>query len=139
MKAGTLIGILAKNPELELGSVNITYGLFGSSEENKKKVMAEFVSTFGTFDKKTYSWSTSVDLEHHSEDGRLSVCLTNYNLCNIVGKRIEKHKKLVPAVPVEMVEVEDEVEFPVTDCQIKAGLVDEDKVIFNKEPEDALA
>ena len=60
----------------------------------------------------------------------LTVSLYGSDVCKIVGKRIEKRMVQRPSVPVEMVEVEESIEIPVTNCDLENGNVKKEEVIF---------
>ena len=126
MLAKELIALLSKNPELEFGLVCISSWLTDYCEKDKKGKMIEFVNVFGEFKKRALCGE--IDLKH--ERTGLLVTLYCYDICKIVGKRIEKRIVKKPAVPVEMVEVEESVEVPVTNCELETGEVEEKDVIL---------
>ena len=107
MKAKELIEILQKNPDLEIGQINII--VIGKSDGDKK-LMTDFVNVFGKFEKKGFDDTKEIYLKHSSKD--LDVTIFDYDSCKIVGKIIK--------------------EIPVSNCQIESGEVRKEDVIFTE-------
>lgn len=127
MKAKELIEQLSRNPELELGSVQIMRNLVSFSEDQKREVMLDFVKAFGRFNKARLG-ENEIYLKH--EVPGLEVKLWEYDRCKIVGHIIKKRLVSRPAVPVEMVQIEEEYTVPVSDCQLENGEVKTEEVVF---------
>ena len=131
MKAQELIDILQKNPELELGKVEMSQWLRGN-EKDKQNTMLDFVKVFGHF-KKSPQGGT-IDLRHYDEFKNLQVILWGYDVCKVVGYRIEKRTVKKPLLPSEMIDVEEEVTISVTNCDLSEGNMKmEDVILFKKE------
>src|SRR3990167_97782 len=127
MKASELIVILQKNPDLELWTAEIVMNLVNKEEREKKDIMLDFVKMFGRFNKHRLG-ENEIYLQHNS--GNLQVRLWEYDRCKIVGHIVKKRFVSKPAVPVEMVQVEEEYTVPVSDCQLENGEVKTEEVIF---------
>ena len=126
MKAKELIEILQKNPELDLGIVTISMYLGGKPETERREIMLDFVHTFGKMDKKLNG--NEIYLSHI--EGELTIYLWDYSVCKIVGHIVKKRMVQKPAVPVDMVMVEEDYTIPVSDCQIENGEVKTEDVKF---------
>ena len=127
MKAKELIEKLQKNPEIELGMVEMRVNLCNNSASEKKDIMINFVHVFGRFNKGRLEES-EIYLTHESPD--LRVWLWEYDHCKIVGHMVKKRLVSKPAIPCEMVQIEEEYTVPVSDCQIEDGEVKTEEVIF---------
>src|SRR3990167_5247301 len=125
MKAKVLMEILAKNPELELGNVQIMKNLYGYSDDMKKEVMLDFVKVFGRFNKARLD-DNEIYLKHNSPG--LDVKLWEYERCKIVGHIVKKRLVTKPAIPVDMIQVEEEYTVPVSDCQLEDGEIKPEEV-----------
>lgn len=127
MKAKELIELLSKNPDLELGGVQIMMNLVNKPEAEKKDIMLDFVQVFGRFNKGRLG-ENEIYLKHESPG--LDVKLWEYDRCKIVGHIVKKRLVSKPAVPVEMVQIEEEYTVPVSDCQLENGEVKTEEVVF---------
>ena len=127
MKASELIAILQKNPDLEIGTAEIVLNLTEKQETEKKDTMIDFVKVFGRFEKRRLG-ENEIYLQHKS--GELLVRLWEYDRCKIVGHIVKKRLVSKPAVPVEMLQVEEEYTVPVSDCQLENGEVKSEEVVF---------
>ena len=133
MKAQKLIEMLSKNPDLEIGVVDIGYFFTpGILPAEKHKIISAFVKMFGKFKMKSYAQMNVKDLDLLHESENLRVRLNAVAQCRIVGKRIIKQKRLVPAQAVDMVEIEETRMVSVSDCDIKNGSVNPSDVVFDE-------
>lgn len=128
MKAKELIEILQKNPELELGLIQIRHFQQGQDDQTKKDRMIEFAKVFGKLNKRRLGES-EIYLVH--ERPGLEISLYDYATCKIVGHLVKTRIVSKPAVPVEMISVSEQYTVPVSDCQIETGEVKAEEVVFS--------
>ena len=97
----------------------------GMTEEERHKVLAVLTPIVG----KLTMTLNGMDKWFNGEANGISITVCNADKCKILGYRTETRtvKKEIP-VEVTYEEVEEEVQVPITDCDIRAGKATEEQL-----------